>query len=202
MIAPNLMKCCIFTKTSRIIGWVDSNLVRSVESGFFFNNVNIGLKGYLNFYGPPNGEEIKMTEFVSQGNSIFSKPVERVYSSYVISASQILFLFDLKPMTPSDNKPEKRQVEQRAVLAPVMVRFIDHGVAIKGKTYLHKAAYDERIIKLISKDKHWFVLQYPEFLPGYSDMFDQYWGCSKIAQDHGYKLDHLLVRIENVGISI
>ncbi|MBN1149782.1 hypothetical protein JXA84_01015 [candidate division WOR-3 bacterium] len=202
MLMPNLRKTLVMTKTSKIVGWIDENFVRSIDKGFMFNGSNVGYKDYLNFYGSPNGGDVEVVEIVVEGENKWEKPVKRIFSSYQIPASSILFLFDLKPMMPTGNKPEKRLVEERSQLASVMVRLDDFGVTIKGKTYLHKRAYDQRIIKIEAKDNKWFILQFPEFPDGYSNKFNKTLGLTKIAEAEGYHLDHILFNMSNVIVSI
>lgn len=192
----------VLTKTSKITGWIDENLVRSIDKGFFFNGVNVGHKDFLNFYGSPHGGDVEVSELVVEGENKWDNPPLRVYSSYQIPAGDIIFLFDLKPMMPTGNKPEKRIVEERALLATVMVRLIDFGVTVKGKTYLHKSTYEQRIIRVEAKDNKWFILQFPEFPEGYSNRFNKTLGLTKIAEAEGYHLDHILFNMNKVSISI
>lgn len=202
MKVPNLSKCVVYTKNNCSIGWVDDNLIRSIDKGFFFNGVNVGAKGHLSFYGYPNGEDVIIWEFFLEGESKIPNPVKRVHSSYEIPANDIIFIYDLKPMMPSKNVPEKRQVEQRSILADVLVYFIDFGATVKGKTYLHKSAYDEKIIWIESKYDDWFILQHPEFPDGYSRKFNEMYNLTKIANDYGFELDHIMIRKDKVCLAI
>ncbi|MBN2363387.1 hypothetical protein JXL83_04570 [candidate division WOR-3 bacterium] len=199
---PGMRKTLVMTKTSKIVGWIDENFVRSIDKGFLLNGSNVGRKDFLNFYGSPHGGDVEVSELVVEGESRWDNPPLRVYTSYQIPAADIIFLFDLKPMIPTGNKPEKRIVEERAHLATVMVRINDFGVTVKGKTYLHKTAYDQRIIRIEAKDNKWFILQFPEFPEGYSNRFNKTIGLTKIAESEGYHLDHMLFNMNNVAVSI
>jgi len=203
-----LRKTAVFTKTSRIVGWIDENLSRTMDKGFFFNGANVGEPGYLHFYGEQTdkdgkiiGGDIEVHEFFNRFDDQVKQKKKRIFSSYTIPVKEILFLFDLKPMVSSPNVPEKRRAEQRSQVKDVMVRVIDYGITIKGKTYLHSAAYDKRILWAESKDKNWFILQFPEFPSLESKELNKIIGITKIADDNNYHLDHILFQKNKVSVA-
>lgn len=208
MYSLELRKTVVFTKTSRIIGWIDENLSRTTEKGFFFNGTNVGQSGYVHFYGEHKnkegkiiGSDIEVYEFYNKFEKNVKKTEKRLFSSYTIPINEIIFLYDLKPMDPTNNSPEKRRTELRSNVKDVMVRIIDFGVMIKGKTYLHLAAYDSRILWVESKDKNWFILQFPEFPTQDARNLNKKLGITKIADENNYHLDHILFQKNKVSVS-
>ncbi|MBN1969176.1 MAG: hypothetical protein JXR48_17070 [Candidatus Delongbacteria bacterium] len=199
----SVKKYTIYTKSSKVIGSGDSSITSSFKNGTYIDNVSYGDSGYFCFVGKPHGSDVFLFDFYINGQYQFRAPKRSVLKHYQIPVDEIICAYDFQPMRPTINSFEKKQTEKQFELKEVLIRFLDFGAVIKGKTYLHKLSLANGIIKIYQREPGWFILQNPESYDMLiADDFYFFEDLMSLERLSGNKVDHILINMKKISVGV
>ncbi len=198
---------CIYTKSCRIIGQTEKNILQMFEGSTRINgryiSANDHKKKAVYFYGPPIGKGIYVKNFIFKDNNEDKNGLGVYHSGYSVSEDEVLFIHDLKKVDPNAvSNVEKLNTKRRSVVKTIQVDFHEIGLKVIGQTYINEEYYNDGAVYIESRYNNWFILQGPIIVSDENGNIDSRYKINQFKKRNNVTVDVLFINLNKVGVAL